>query len=294
MIKDVIIFDEIPEGKSPLEKIVEGRPMPCSKELNRPVDFFDEADMKNDSLPSLDEMNRAIENGREISLDELRESRPDVAEYIDKLKERLGDNEYADSIKIYKCENGDIILKGTDNRPFQESNYAVIRGRDIYCAAGNAKGDGHLNEFANNATYIPGCRYHFENVIYEINEKGQVTKTHEHHVTERHTDRNEERGNLKAVADAKGGQSNDVGGHIVAHNIDGPTEAINILPMDSDFNNGKDWKSMENELLQAYQDGGDFEVDRQITYDETGRPCQIEITATINGEMKHWTFDLPS
>lgn len=248
-----------------------------------------------DNLIPLEDICDNIERGKELTIEELKEIRPDLARYIESTQDRLKGNDYAQSIIAYYCENGDIIFAGKDDRTRQESNYAVVRGNDIYLYAGNAKGDGHLNEFANNTDgYIPNSRYHFENVTYVTNEYGQVKTVYEHHVTSRPTDRNEERGDLKSVCDAKGGLASDVGGHIVAHNIDGPTEAINIIPMDKDFNNGGEWKAMENELKNEYENGRSFTVKKEIQYDaETGRPNNIDVVAEIDGKRKEWIYDLP-
>lgn len=262
------------------------------------TDMISEKDFQenfDDNLPSLEEIQENIETSRELSLEELREVRPDLADYVESMQERLGHNDYAQSIKAYYCENGDIILAGTDNRTRQESNYAVVRGNDIYCWAGNARCDGHLNEFANNTDgYVPNSRYHFENATYVTNDMGQVETVYEYHITSRATDRNEERGELKSVCDAKGGLSDDVGGHIVAHNIDGVTEAINIVPMNDSFNNGGEWKSMEEVFLTEYSEGRSFAVRKEIHYNqETGRPDHIDVKACIQGEKMNWSYDLP-
>ena len=131
-------------------------------------DFIENFD---DQLPPHEEICEKIEKGQELSLEELKEIRPDLAEYIENMQNRLGNNEYAQSIKAYYCKDGDIILAGKDDRSRQESNYAVVRGNDIYLWAGNARGDGHLNEFANNTdAYVPYAKYHFENATFHKNE----------------------------------------------------------------------------------------------------------------------------
>lgn len=300
------VFSEMTETDTVLSKLSESYDVLSEKELNsslcginstegellQSTEFCENYD---DKIPALDEIKDLIESGRELSYDELKDMRPDLADYIDKMRDRLGHNEYADSVKVYLSDDGDIILAGKDDRSYQESNYAVVRGKDIFCHAGNARGDGHLNEFANNTDgYVPNAKYHFENATYVTNDLGQVTTVYEYHITERHTDRNEGRGELKSVSDAKGGLLNDVGGHLVAHNIDGPTESINILPMNEDFNNGGEWKSMEGEFLNEYQNGRSFTVKKEIVYDpETGRPSHIDVTAEMGNGVKHWSYDLP-
>jgi hypothetical protein len=176
------------------------------------------------------------------------------------MKKRLDNNDYVNSVKVYKTPEGIIVLAGFDDRLFEFSRYAVIEGRDIYCWAGNVRfnnngqkvEDGHLNEFLNNTDgIIPNCRYHLENVIYLTDSHGRVIAVSEDYTTDFRYKRRPH-GELKAVCNAKEGRDSDVGGHIVAHNINGASEAMNIVAMDGDFNNGGEWKWMENEIHSAY------------------------------------------
>ena len=121
------------------------------------------------------------------------------------------------------------MLVGYDDRTRQESNCALIKDDEVFCYGGHARKDGHLNEFINNTDgYIPNSLYHIENVSYKTDSIGRVCRTYERHTTKRATDRDDVRGNLSKIAKSKGGMNGAVGGHIVAHNIDGPMEAINI------------------------------------------------------------------
>lgn len=244
----------------------------------------------NDSLPSLEELEELRDSGKEMPLNELR---TDIANYVHSIKCRL-DNPYSSSIKAFLTSDGSVLLAGYDDRTRQESNYALIKGRDVFCYAGNARKDGHLNEFINNTDgYIPNSVYHLENVSYLTDNIGRVCCTYERHITERLTDRNENHSELKSIALQKGGSNSDVGGHIVAHCIDGPTEAINILPMDESFNNGGIWKEMENLFNNEYQSHRNFDVRRIIAYQgQTQMPIRIDVDAIIQGEYKNWPFDL--
>jgi len=244
-----------------------------------------------EELPSLKDLKNKILNGKEIH--DLSKIRHDVNEYVNGLKKRLN-NIYASSIKAFLTEEGEIVLVGYDDRTRQESNYALVRGRDIFCWAGNARNDGHLNEFINNSDgYIPNSIYHLENVIYVTNNKGFVEYTYEYHTTKRYTDRNYARSSYSCVINEKGCKPDDVGGHIVAHCIDGPSEAINILPMNSTFNNGKEWKKMENKLLSEYQNDKDFRIIRHIEYESNSqRPIKIEMRAFFEASEKFWSFYL--
>lgn len=244
----------------------------------------------------IEDLKSMIANSNKITIEKLNSLNSDIAKYLDKLKKRL-DNEYAQSIQIFYNElNLDqIILVGYDDRINQLSNYAVFQGKDIYCRCGNTIYDGHLNEFINNVDgFVPNSKYHLENATYLTNDKGFVCDTYERHSADRNTDRNYRYGSLKAISDAKGGCDSDVGGHIIAHCIDGATESINILPMDSKFNNSECWKSMETKLLEAYQNNKNIIVHRHIDYaGDQQRPSKIFIEAQINSSYMKWEFNLP-
>ena len=83
--------------------------------------------------------------------------------------------------------------------------------------------------------------YHTENVVYKIDLLVRVCETFEYHVTERKTNRSETY-DISKIAKEMGGKKGDVSGHIVAHAIDGPSEAINIVPMNNTFNNSDKWR----------------------------------------------------
>lgn len=244
----------------------------------------------NDALPSLNVLEKLRTSGKELSLTELK---PDIENYVKSIKSRLN-NIYSSSIKAFYISDRDILLVGYDDRTRQESNYALIKGDEVFCYAGNACNDGHLNEFINNTDgYIPNSVYHLENVSYVTDCIGRVCCTYERHITEKRTDRNENHNVLKTIAKQKGGGDNDIGGHIVAHSIDGPTEAINILPMDKTFNNSGEWKKMEKLFLDEYQNHRSFDVRRKIIYKEqSGKPVRIDVDAIIQGIHRKWSFKL--
>ena len=287
---EIDYLNEVKDNKGAYESRLEELGINNIENVSHSSDFIENYD---DNLPSLDDVKEIVNNGQEIT--DLKESYPEIAQYVACLQDRLDNNDYALSIKAYKSENGTIVLKGFDEGPNEQSNYAVIKGQDIYCYSGNAKGDGHLNEFINNTDgMIPNSRYHLENATYVTDNLGRVSDTYEHHVTERPIDRNDSRCELKSVADAKDGLPNDVGGHIVAHNVDGATEAINIVAMDEEFNNCGEWKSMESDIQDAYMNHVDCYVHKHLEYDgNTQRPSHIDVQYEIGGVTSNKSFNMP-
>ena len=97
---------------------------------NKYFSFIEE--LKNnfdDKMPSLEILKEKIYKGSEIL--DLSEIRPDVYQYVLGIKKRLCNNQYSSSIRVYLSQEDEIVLVGKDDRSRQESNYALIRGKDI-------------------------------------------------------------------------------------------------------------------------------------------------------------------
>ena len=230
----------------------------------------------------LDEM---IAHAKELTLEELKGIYSDVAFAVEKIQARLNDNSYAQSIKIYVDEYNRIILKGDDDRKNKLSNYALIEENNVYCCAGNANGDGHVNEFLNSTDgFIPNFKYHVENATYIIDGLGRVCDTYEHHVTERMTNRFDR--SKVETEKLKNYREGDVGGHIVAYSIDGVSESINIVPMSSRFNQSGDWKSMEGIIEGAYKNHIPVSVHKHFVYlGDSFRPSNIEVSIALKERL---------
>lgn len=249
-------------------------------------------------MPSLEMINDYIKKGRELPTETLSE---DIAHYLEKMREQWANNDYVKSVKVYITQEGVIILAGDDDRSFKLSNYAVIIGRDIYCWAGNVlfkedgQEDGHLNVFINNTDgMIPNCRYHLGNITYQTDCYGRVIAVSEDYTKKMKFERRSGRGVLKTISNQKDGRDSDIGGHIVAHNINGASEAINIVAMDRDFNNGGEWKWMENEIHSAYTAQKLRYVHRLLEYKESSkRPSRNYVQYDIDGHITSKSFDLP-
>lgn len=232
-------------------------------------------------------------NYKEITEDELKELSPDLYNYIQEMHHRL-DNDCEDGIMntlhFYKGEDGSILVNSDD--PQYTNSSIKVKGNEVYCNSGGRNTDGHLNEFLNESRMMPDKTYHIDNDIYlyHTDKKGRVTQISEDYTKGDINDRLCKRGNLKPISDSKDGLQNDVGGHIVANNRAGMTEAINIVPMDSVFNNAGAWKSMESELCNAKENGTLQKVETNLKYDDSMRPTEITVKATIDGIEKTYKY----
>ncbi len=235
----------------------------------------------------------ALKSGaKELTEKEIREQFPDVAEYLDKFKKRLGDNEYSKSIKVFKNSEEDcLIIEGFDGRLNQESNFIVIKGDDVYARTGNVIGDGHLNEFINNTSMLPNKKIITENSDIITDEFGRVVETIDVYDPAIPSNRSTSRRDFKEVSNSKGGGDNHVGGHLSPHSMGGASEAVNILPMNKDFNGSGPWRYMENQVQSAVDAGKMVRVKKKITYYEgTQIPKEIEVKVEIDGEVTDYFF----
>lgn len=242
-------------------------------------------------------MNECIENAEQISLEDLRGSNPEVAEYVDRMEERLNpthsdsSDNVMNSFEYFREDDGTIIVKS--NSPEWANSSMVVKGNDVYCQAGGKNSDHHLNEFINETELMPEKVYHVDGHFnYETDGLGRVVKSSESLNGVEELDRSGERGNLKPIADGKDGMPDDIGGHIVANNVYGPTEAINIFPQNQEMNISGDWKKMENSVQTAVETGDNVVVSKSFEYSgDSKRPDKIDVTVNINDDVTNYHFE---
>ena len=80
----------------------------------------------------------------------------------------------------------------------------------------------------------------------------------------------------------EGRGESDNAGHAIAQRLDGPSEMINFFPQLPAMNIG-DWKTMENTLVKAVQDGKKVFIKQTFHYaDGSMRPSSIRVEYRIN------------
>lgn len=280
-MKNIIYFSETKPTESPLAELSKKFDFLSDKELNKSLGAKDIKEIRY----------------KEISETDLKETKPDVYNYMQKMHERL-DNNCPDGIMntlhYYEGDDGSILIKSDD--PQFANSHIRIKGNDVYCDSGGRIGDNHLNEFLNNDSMMPNKTYHVDNghYIYKTDKLGRVNTVIEDYTIPSTEDRCSARADYtkkgEGLVNAKDGLPNDVGGHIVANNRGGMTESINIVPMDREFNNGGAWKSMESELYNAKGNGTLQKVETSLKYDDSMRPTEITVKATIDGIEKTYKY----
>lgn len=86
------------------------------------------------------------------------------------------------------------------------------------------------------------------------------------------------------------GVEDDEGGHLVGTRFNGPADAFNLVPQNSNLNRGE-WKAMENSWANELAEGKDVKVmiDPVFTGDNV-RPDSFEVLTQVNGELTYTSF----
>ena len=101
---EIDYLNEVKDNKGAYESRLEELGINNIENVSHSSDFIENYD---DNLPSLDDVKEIVNNGQEIT--DLKESYPEIAQYVACLQDRLDNNDYALSIKAYKSENGTIV-----------------------------------------------------------------------------------------------------------------------------------------------------------------------------------------
>ena len=89
----------------------------------------------------------------------------------------------------------------------------------------------------------------------------------------------------------------DDGGHLIANQLGGPSELINITPQHMSVNRGH-WKEIETKLTKAYREGKDVRWKVELNYDDlqnVERPSSFDIEYWIDDvvQVEHINNPVP-
>ena len=218
---------------------------------------------------------------------------PEFEKLWGRITSRLDrDSKFSSSIEFFVTPSNVLIIKSRLSEFIIDTT--IIDGDCVICNAGGLKNDGHLNEFINECIEMPSMSYHVDGAfILKTDSLGRTMYS----IENLHSAKSIGRGGHSSFSEitfAKGGNTTDVGGHIIANNVNGPSEAINIVPMDSSFNNSGDWKSMETMIQNAFTYKNEVQVKKELSYPgDSKRPNKITVNILIDVEESNYSFDLP-
>lgn len=212
-----------------------------------------------------------------------------------RITSRLGlENPLTKTMEFYLTPLNILIAKSKDVT--FNIDTTIFDGDCVICNAGGFATDGHLNEFINECIAMPSIRYYIDGAfVFMTDSLGRTKSTIENlnSAPKRKRGGHDSKEFVK-IKIRKDGKATDDGGHIVAHNVQGPNEAINIVPMDSSFNKTGDWRSMENMIQDASYYKNEVQVKKELFYPgESKRPNKITVNILIDGEESNYSFDLP-
>ena len=233
-----------------------------------------------------------VSTAKQISCEEL-STFPEFEKLWGRRISKLGkDTYFSSSIEFFVTHSNMLIIKSRLSDFVIDTT--IIEGDCVICNAGGLKKDRHLNEFINECIAMPSMSYHVDGAfILKTDSLGRTIYS----IENLHSAKSIGRGghsSFDEITFVKDGKATDVGGHIVANNVNGPTEAINIVPMDSSFNNSGEWKSMEKIIQDAFYYKNEVQVKKELFYPgESKRPNKITVNILIDGEESNYSFDLP-
>lgn len=242
---------------------------------------------------------KVIESKEFTSFEELiafvKKENPKVAAYLERMNYYWG-GKNADFMKylVYeKTADGKIILR---NSKYTKSKI-IIDGNKVYAKAGNvSEKDGELNLFLSNRDkMMPNMEYNVDDgaFVYKTDKLGRVVETNSNLAKASKVKRSAKRGSQADNCRAKGGKKGDEGGHLIAHELNGPEEAINIVPMPATFNKTGEWRQLEEKLKVLMQSGKDVKVKQYIRYKgNSSIPKYLEVHVIAEGVTTKYRFKL--
>ena len=241
------------------------------------------------------DIDNLLSTAKQITSEELG-AFPEFEKQWDRITRKFGaDSYFCSSIEFFVTPSNVLIIKSR----LSEFNIdtIIIEGDCVICKAGGFETDGHLNEFINDYCFaMPSIRYFIDGAfVFMTDSFGRTKSTIEYlnSAPKRKRGGHDSKEFVKITA-SKDGKATDDGGHIVAHNVQGPNEAINIVPMDSSFNKTGDWRSMESKIQDAFTSNKNVLVKKELFYPgDSKRPNKITVNILIDGEESNYSFDLP-
>ena len=221
----------------------------------------------------------------------------ELFEFVERMKKRTG-GEFFKSLKYYRHRDYSNKFKILS----MYNTQLILHDEDVYCTIGNNKNHGSLNEFINDVPLLRNKTYH---IVDEFIEKEGIIKYYTDclgRVELVKTNLNECIGGIHALPKAvkraqdninkanknKGGTTNDDGGHLIAHDYNGPDEAINIVPMPNYINRGE-WLKMEQGVFASCWKKNNSICAMSIEYGKNLYKPKT-ITVYINGDTLSFTM----
>lgn len=230
--------------------------------------------------------------------DEIKRYIPNrLLDEVEKIRERLQNN-FVNEFMYYRHKY--INNKVKIDSPGSNTRIILFAGC-AYCPMGNKANNKSMNEFLCNKSLLSNVTYHVsehlqENpgvILYETDGYGRVKKvsTNLNRCWNQLGKAVKRNGTyIRMACKLKDGLENDDGGHLIAHDYNGPDDFINVVPMPKSLNRG-DWLNMESILYKKQWDANDSNVYINIEYSSIGkkfRPQKITVQIGNHKRVFHY------
>ena len=167
----------------------------------------------------------------------------------------------------------------------------TIKGNKIWALAGGLPGDSaYANQLNDFLTYpLPNKKYIVDNgcFVYDTDAEGRVYKAFgDRSRADRELQRNRNRYNYSKYVQSCGYDSGVYdGGHIFANETKGPTEYINIVPMEHKCQANGEWRKFEGKEKELIDSGRQVFSERELLYRGRSKcPYAIKVKVLVDGK----------
>lgn len=210
---------------------------------------------------------------------------------------------YADACMFSKTK----YLRAKDLKFIDKNTQTIIINNNTGETLGIIEGDivkiSKENHSLLNMRLMGNMKYHVDKQIYQTDKSGRPIKVMStinpkfQGTTIYERDKIAQRDFRKARIHASkldDKKLNDHAGHIIAHDLGGVSDGINLLPQNASLNQG-DYKKMENKIKKDVKKGNKAEIEIEIQYTGSAeRPTKYIYSYYKNGSLdSRKTFDNP-
>ncbi|WP_131106091.1 DNA/RNA non-specific endonuclease [Ornithinimicrobium sufpigmenti] len=200
--------------------------------------------------------------------------------------------------RVLTADEAAAVLRNLDNVPLNQLDDSVqllARGDNIGPGVFRFDSMADFNAAANRAH--PNVRYEYNDMFWRTDEAGRTAEVGGQLSLNPGGRDARLQGEIGRGPDAL---DSDVGFHLIADSLGGPTNRLNVLPGNgrpiddglANLNQGA-YARMENVLRGALQGGSEVRFNLRTVYPEgiTTRPDRFVVEAWIDGRPRQWVFD---
>lgn len=199
--------------------------------------------------------------------------------------------------RVLNADEAAAVLRNLDNVPLNQLDDSVqllARGDNVGPGVFRFDTMADFNAAANRAH--PNVRYEYNDMFWRTDEAGRTAEVGGQLSL---NPAGRDTGLQRDIGRGPDARDTDVGFHLIADSLGGPTNRLNVLPGNgrpiddglANLNQGA-YARMERTLRDALGQGKDVRFELQTVYPDgdTFRPSEFLVTAWVDGDLVEWTF----